>query len=221
MSETWFTADCHLDHDSTRKHCGRPYATVEEMDEAIAKTWNGTVGQKDTVYVVGDFAFKNHRKWINALNGKKILIVGNHDKMPQDDLDLFRTDWTCDEVTLRDVLKTRVQFREVHQKLVRKICGQMMTLNHDPQRSWASSVHGAWMIHGHCHGRMRCSQPNNASGGLILDVGWDVFKRLLRFEEVAKEMKIKFDMMPQNFREHVLYGKPLGRNEGDDDERNG
>ena len=43
--------------------------------------WNKMVGKKDRVIIVGDFAFANHVKWANCLNGKKVLILGNHDNM--------------------------------------------------------------------------------------------------------------------------------------------
>ena len=39
----FFTADLHLGHDNIRRHCRRPFGTVEEMDEAIIANWNGAV----------------------------------------------------------------------------------------------------------------------------------------------------------------------------------
>lgn len=212
--ETFFIADTHLDHVNVIKHCKRPFANVDEMNASIVAGWNAVVTNKDLVYIVGDFAWHRHRKWINELNGSKVLIIGTHDKMPQDVLDLFKPTWTCDEVTMADVLKTRAQFREVHHKLVRVICGQMMTLNHEPMVSWHSSVHGAWMIHGHCHGRMRCSLSGEIGGGLIIDVGWDIWKNPIPFDIVKQEMSRKFDMMPQSFKDHIL-SRARGRVEDD------
>ena len=218
----------HFDHAGCILHDKRPYlkegdlndrgrwvspeikqARTDEMNADMVRIWNGVVSSKDFVYIVGDFAWRRHRRWIQELNGKKILIVGNHDKMPQDDLDLFKPDWTVDDMTWKEALKVRLQFREVHQKLRRKICGQDMTLVHEPARSWPSSVHGAWCLTGHCHGRMAETRPNNASGGLILDVGWPVWGRPISFDEVKKEMMIKLDMMSDNFKNHVLYGDKL------------
>lgn len=226
MSETFFIADPHFDHESIRVHCKRPYSTLEEMNEGMASVWNGIVGSKDLVYIAGDFAFKNHRRWVSMLHGKKILIVGNHDKMPQDTLDLFKPDWACEDVKVMDAIKTMAQFREVHQLLERKICGHWMTICHYPMRSWSGSVHGSWCICGHAHGRCKVALPGEAAGGLILDVGWDVFGKPIPIETLEREMRVKFDKMPQNFREHVLLGKPLrasgetGENpEGDDNDR--
>jgi calcineurin-like phosphoesterase family protein len=179
---------------------------VDEMDNAIATMWNSVVGKKDLVYIIGDFAFSDHRKWVNELNGKKILMIGDHDHMSQDILDLFKGDLAI----------TSRQFREVHTLLVRKVCGQWISFCHWPQRSWFKSVHGSWCVCGHSHGRCRVSKPGEAGGGLILDVGWDVFKKPIPFAVLEQEMKKKFELMPQNFREHVLYGKPLGRMTGDD-----
>ena len=236
--KTWFTADPHFDHPGVLKHCTNrgclqpgdilpngkwvseevKAARTQAMNEAMAAVWNGQVDSKDTVYIAGDFCWKNHRKWINALNGKKILIVGNHDKMPQDALDLFKPDWTCEDVTVLDAIKTVRQFREVHQKLVRKIGGILVTINHSPEKSWFSAVHGAWMIHGHVHGRILGSLPGHGEDGMILDVGWDVWGRLVEFEEVKFEMRKKLMMQSQNFIDHVLHGKPLGRRVDDDEQ---
>lgn len=228
MSETYFCADLHLDHPGVLLHCKRPWIQngdlnangkwvsreiaeqrAHEMSVAMVTDWNKIVTSNDLVYFIGDLAWKNHRKWINELKGKKVLIVGNHDRMPQDALDLFKPDWTCGDLPLFDVVKTLQQFREVHQLLDRVICGQRMTLCHYPMRAWSSSVHGTWCLCGHSHGRMTCSLPGNVSGGLLLDVGWDVWKKPLSFAEVKVEMMKKLAMMPMNFQDHVLMGTKL------------
>jgi len=216
VSETFFISDTHFEHEAIMRHCKRPFVTVDDMNAHIASVWNATVSSGDLVYIIGDFAWRNHRKWVNELNGKKILIIGNHDKMPQDVLDLFKPDWVCEDVTVRDAVKTLVQFREVHQQLDRVICGQRMTLNHYPMRSWSSSIHGTWCICGHAHGRCRESQPDMTMGGLILDVGWDVHKKPLRFDEVKAIMQKKLMAQPQNFIDHVLYRKPFVRTGNDE-----
>lgn len=145
----FFTADLHLGHDSIRRHCGRPFATIEEMDEAIISNWNGIVTARDLVYIVGDFAWRNHNHYLARLKGKKILITGNHDKMSQD----------C----LRN-------FTEVHQLLARTIDQQLVVLCHYCMLVWPSSCHGAWHLYGHSHGRIKEDQTTLRS-----DVGVDVW----------------------------------------------
>lgn len=75
-------ADMHFGHEAIIRYCNRPYKTVQEMDEDIIKKWNETVSNKDTVLVLGDVCLgsKEYAKSIiSRLNGKKILIMGNHD----------------------------------------------------------------------------------------------------------------------------------------------
>ena len=61
----------------------RPFPTVEEMDEALMDNWNSVVKPGDKVYHLGDVTFGNKENYIKnihkRLNGKKRLIVGNHD----------------------------------------------------------------------------------------------------------------------------------------------
>ena len=61
----------------------RPFSTVEEMDEALMDNWNSVVKPGDKVYHLGDVTFGNKENYIKnihkRLNGKKRLIVGNHD----------------------------------------------------------------------------------------------------------------------------------------------
>ena len=41
--------------------------------------WNECVAADDIVYHLGDFALASHSRYLPRLNGRKRLIVGNHD----------------------------------------------------------------------------------------------------------------------------------------------
>jgi len=40
MPDTWFTADFHLGQANIIRYCSRPFAIVEEMDQAIVERLN-------------------------------------------------------------------------------------------------------------------------------------------------------------------------------------
>jgi len=86
MSKIFLTSDCHFFHQNIISYCNRPFDTIEEMNEALIKNWNSVVTYEDTVYVLGDF-FMGRTEWIDSvlcrLNGKIILIRGNHDSGPR------------------------------------------------------------------------------------------------------------------------------------------
>jgi len=79
----FFTSDSHFSHKNTMKYCGRPFWTTAQCDEAMIERWNSVVGPEDTVYHLGDVAMHTSpiERILPRLNGKKILIVGNHDLM--------------------------------------------------------------------------------------------------------------------------------------------
>lgn len=75
-------SDTHFHHKNIIGYTGRPFKTIEEMDETIIRKWNNKVGKDDLVIHLGDFALGNKEevsKIKNRLNGKIILIKGNHD----------------------------------------------------------------------------------------------------------------------------------------------
>jgi calcineurin-like phosphoesterase family protein len=49
-------------------------------DEMIIEKWNMTVGDEDLILCLGDFAFSDVKKYTELLNGRKILLMGNHDR---------------------------------------------------------------------------------------------------------------------------------------------
>lgn len=78
----FFTSDPHFSHRNVIKYCNRPFATAEEMDEAIINRWNVVVGEHDQVYVLGDVFFCGKvraKEIMDRLTGTKILVRGNHD----------------------------------------------------------------------------------------------------------------------------------------------
>ena len=58
----------------------RPFSSCEEMDETMIERWNNVVQPGDKVYHLGDVAIpRSGLQALSRLNGKKILIRGNHD----------------------------------------------------------------------------------------------------------------------------------------------
>jgi calcineurin-like phosphoesterase family protein len=144
MADIWFTSDLHLGHANIIKYTGRPFFTgifpdVEMMDEQLIANWNNNVGDRDTVYVLGDFCFWHTKKvtpasYFNRLKGRKILIAGNHDKK-----ETLRLPWA--------------ELYE-HGQAIIKMNGIKMTLNHCSMQTWIDSHKGAWHMFGHSHGEI-------------------------------------------------------------------
>ena len=83
MDKVFFIGDLHFWHHNIIKYCNRPFQDTEDMTECLIKNWNSTVGKNDIVYVVGDFALCGKQKLVETarrLNGRKRLILGNHDR---------------------------------------------------------------------------------------------------------------------------------------------
>lgn len=84
--KTFLVSDTHFGHSNICKFTDsdgnkiRPWDDVNEMDEQLIENWNSVVGPKDKVYHLGDFVINRRCLPIAArLNGRKILILGNHD----------------------------------------------------------------------------------------------------------------------------------------------
>lgn len=79
MSQVRFIADLHLGHENMA--IKRGFKDAEEHDQHIKKCWNSVVHKKDTVYILGDVSMerKDVYPFLNELNGRKIVILGNHD----------------------------------------------------------------------------------------------------------------------------------------------
>lgn len=77
--------DNHFNHWNINKYCGRGYKDLPSMNNDMVKRWNKIVRPKDLVIHVGDIVFTKGESQkvadvIKKLNGRIILIKGNHDR---------------------------------------------------------------------------------------------------------------------------------------------
>ena len=86
-NQSWVISDTHFGHAGVCRFMApngvdklRPWDNTEEMDEAMIQNWNSVVGPTDRVYHLGDVAI--NRKALHVLgrlNGRMVLVKGNHD----------------------------------------------------------------------------------------------------------------------------------------------
>lgn len=86
MSKTFLISDTHFGHTNVCKFTRddgsklRPWDDVYEMDEQLIDNWNSVVSPDDKVYHLGDVAIpRRGLHCLEKLNGRKVLIRGNHD----------------------------------------------------------------------------------------------------------------------------------------------
>ena len=85
-NKIWVTSDTHFGHKNILVYeaAARPFKDRDEMNEALIQKWNEKVGPNDVVFHLGDFAFATPnkiRQITERLNGRKFLLLGNHDRV--------------------------------------------------------------------------------------------------------------------------------------------
>lgn len=118
---TWFTSDTHYFHKNIVTYSVRPFHKVdgqpdlEGMHRTFIQNWNDRVRPRDTVIHLGDFAFgpvSQIAQVRKKLEGRIILIRGNHDRKREDML--------------------AAGFEEVYNNLEMELDGYKLWLNHIP-----------------------------------------------------------------------------------------
>lgn len=86
MSEIYITSDSHFAHAKIIEYSARPFISVDHMHEEMRDKWNALVGPDDNLVHLGDCAFvskwnlEHSRRFLGSLNGKKTIVLGNHDR---------------------------------------------------------------------------------------------------------------------------------------------
>jgi calcineurin-like phosphoesterase family protein len=110
-----YYSDPHYGHLKIIEYCDRPFADVEEMQTEMIKRYNDRIGTSGIVLWTGD-CFMGPESKVRAadvmsqLNGRKLLVRGNHDKAHQTML-AFGFELVCEEMFLR-IAERRV--RAIH-----------------------------------------------------------------------------------------------------------
>ena len=87
----YYAADTHFSYEPLVERRG--FGSAAQMNEALIENWNNTVGDADTVYLIGDIGYNAGFvpcEILERLKGKKHLIRGNHDTCYEDAQLLYR-----------------------------------------------------------------------------------------------------------------------------------
>ena len=174
--KTYVTADLHFGHRRIIEFCEHNrghFTDVEHMNAEMIRMWNEIVNPEDTTYILGDVAFMSGYDAalvMMQLNGRKILVEGNHDRK-----------------TLKDI-NFRNQFAEIHTYLEMQYNNTHLVLFHFPINEWNQMFRGAVHLHGHTHGKVTGLEEFR-----VRDAGWDATGQIVTLMDdlIADAMKGK------------------------------
>jgi calcineurin-like phosphoesterase family protein len=181
--QTYITSDLHFGQRSILNYCAHTrgkYLTVDGMTVGMIAEWNSTVQPEDFVYILGDVSFYNLPRTVeilNALNGSKFLVAGNHDR------------------SFRDRGKFKACFVNIvdyHTFTYKKegLPPTRLVMMHYPILDWYGMMDGSVHLFGHLHGRRSPLDEYRA-----VDVGVDatgkVVSKLDDIVRLALQKKVK------------------------------
>lgn len=165
--ERFYTSDLHFGHNMLVDKAHRPFASTDEMNTALIDMWNDTVRPADEVWILGDLAMLPMDESLAAvakLNGRKVLVPGNHDFCWQGQTDQFKFEsrW------FKHVIRWQMTYRHVgdiaeivDDPAPHRINGEYVQISHfpytadhtDPIRypEHRPTDVGGWLLHGHIH----------------------------------------------------------------------
>ena len=137
--KTFVTSDTHFNHANIIGFAERPFKNVDHMNTELVLRWNKVVGKDDVVFHLGDFGMGTPQDLMNIvcrLNGRLVLVTGNHDKSE------FLT-------ALHEV---GIQVQDYY-NIKGHTINNMVCMFHYPMLSWDGSFHGSISLHGHTHSK--------------------------------------------------------------------
>ncbi len=114
-----------------------------EHDKLIINNWNSTITNSDTVYILGDIGRIGNNKdnehlcqCISVLKGKKVCVLGNHDRDLKD-------------IRLKQLFTEVCDYKEVTDNFD-GVCYKVI-MSHYPILFWANQHKGVIHLYGHVH----------------------------------------------------------------------
>lgn len=173
----YVTSDLHFGHKNIIKYENRPYKTIDDMNCDYIKLWNSKIKSEDLVYILGDFSWLKPvetTKILKQLNGRKTLIIGNHD---------------C--TFLNKSYFDSTMFEEItHYKEI-KLNKQLICMCHYPIADWNGKENGSIHLYGHVHtiqnDAEKFMESQRQQGYKCFNVGIDVHKKIVNINEFLGE----------------------------------
>lgn len=140
----YFISDLHFYHQNLNEQMDcRGFADGKEMNEYMIRQWNRRVGPKDEVVILGDLSVgkgKATNAIVEQLNGRLILLEGNHDRFLGDkQFDRSRFEWIGPYLELQDHKR----------KLV--LCHYPILCYNGQYRKMRDGSDRTFMLYGHVH----------------------------------------------------------------------
>lgn len=183
----YFTSDTHFGHKNIIRFCGRPFADEAVMNEALIANWNSKVKDGGIVFHLGDVALGKWIEWdgiLSQLNGYKILVVGNHERIFSAESEKNRNKFSTEYPKWFDEIHTEVKGLELAN-------GVKVNLSHFPYNGDSHdgdrfedvrlTDYGVPLIHGHTHENKIVS--HSKAGTLQVHVGMDAWDYQLVSED--------------------------------------
>lgn len=184
LEQIYVTSDLHLFH-KNMIGWDMPYRNIFsntfEMHEQIINNWNSVVSENSIIYILGDVCMKNGKlanNILERLNGRKRLIVGNHDKY--NDLKKYYNHFEL--VDFYEEIKYLYDDKFYH-----------IVMFHYPIMQWNRKHFNSILLCGHSHGAIEHEVKEK---NIIYDVGLDT--------ELAKFYPILVDDIILKTRKVVL-----------------
>ena len=153
----YYLADPHFGHENIIRLCNRPFSSVEEMNTVMMNNWNRIVRPNDDIFIGGDFSFRSDKSvdFLDSLNGRKHLIIGNHD------------------VKNLKNKEFRDRFIEIADIITVKDNGVRIVICHYPMVEWNGMYRDAWHFFGHIHNSENNAQKIMRTISKAVNIGAD------------------------------------------------
>lgn len=207
--EVFVSSDFHLGHGQAKgeeprgiiKHQKRPFASADEMDEAVIVAANDRVPKDAVLIFCGDWCWWDRFRDRNLSIEEKAcryrervrcrniyFIWGNHDKR------------------LRSSGRFRSLFRGCYDMMEANVGGQGVVFTHPASKVWFGSRYGAWNIYGHSHNmlwegltKQELATANDIRKSLEDAKQRELFDRIVRVAMPSAQTDCGIDTRPQDF----------------------
>ena len=197
----YVSSDFHLNHNpkwETPIWKMRGFSSATDMTDGIIRSVNDTVRWNDILFFLGDFCLNTTLSQFEELLSRFAcqniyMLLGNHPNPHYKNVYLPMVRKILGESYMPESEIFPLRYKNViyighYAEVI--LNGQFVVLSHYALRSWNQMKHGSWCLHGHEHGAVMESSPNDITTK-ILDVAWDTFKWPLSFSEISIIMSKK------------------------------